>query len=74
MIKEVLAESLRDETGWSSKRLTTLVLFAVIIIMGFIDMLTKYKVNIAVFETFAGMTVSYSGMSLFDKVKGIKNG
>ena len=75
MIKEIgkiLTESLKDNSGYSSKRLTTLVSFIVIVLMGFIDMITKYKINLAVFETFSAITLSYSGLSLYDKVKKIQ--
>ena len=71
IIFKILHETLADDTGFSSKRLTTLVSFLVMVIMAFCDLFTRYKLNIAVFETFTGITLSYSGMSLYDKKNNI---
>ena len=70
--KAVLGESLKDDTGYSSKRLTMFASFAFCIISAGLDQFTGYKLNPDVFNNFLLMSGGLGGLSVIDK-RSIKN-
>lgn len=68
MVKKILSDTLKSPEGkFSRKNLTMFASFHICIIMGFIDMLTQYKINEVIFMSFMGMAAGQSALTVYDK-------
>lgn len=68
MIK-IFKDSLTNKDNrYSSKKLTTLISFSVAVFMAITDQLTKYKINLTVFETFIIMAGGQTVLSMIANI------